>query len=122
MPSLDWLKHAFAVGTAERLEPAVEQSEVVDRLCGEIVRRGLTTPAIVYLEMSRPLGFLAAQAIHFFTPLIAALTDAQEHRHFADFLEQRGAIDYLLGRIDAIEREGSPRRRRDTEEARSEEK
>lgn len=119
MPSLEWFKHAFAIEAAESVEPTEQQRAIVDRLCDEIVRRKLTTPAILYLEMSRPLGFLAAQAIHFFTPLIAAFTDAQGHRHFAEFLEHRGAIDYLLERIEAIGRDESQRRCGDTEDSQS---
>jgi hypothetical protein len=118
MAFLDDLRHAFAVDARETVEPTDAQRAVIDRLCGEIVRRRLTTPAILYLEMSRPLGFLSAQAIHFFTPLICALTEAQGHRHFAAFLEQRGAVDYLLARIEAIETEPLPRSRGDAEDAR----
>lgn len=120
MRSLEWLRHAFAVETAEAVEPTDEQRAIIDRVCRAIVRRRLTTPAILYLEMSRPLGFLTAQAIHFFSPIIGALTDAQGHRHFAAFLEQRGAVDYLLERLEEIDRDSSPRRRRDAEDARSE--
>ncbi len=109
MPSLEWLKHAFAVEAAESVDPPAEQRAAVDRLCREIVRRQLTTPAVVFLEMSRPLGFLTAQAIHFFTPMIAALTDAQGYRHFAEFLEHPGAIGHFLERIESIGR-GEPDR------------
>lgn len=120
MPSLEWLKHAFAVDTSGPFVPTVEQGKIVDRLCREIVRRRLTTPAVLYLEMSRPLGFLAAQAIHFFTPLIAALTDAQGYRHFAEMLEQRKSVDYILERLEAIDREVWSQERPETEDVRSE--
>ncbi|MBX3438735.1 MAG: hypothetical protein KF861_14670 [Planctomycetaceae bacterium] len=120
MSSLKWLKHAFAVDAAAPRGPTAEQSAVIDRLCREIVRRRLTTPAVIYLEMSRPLGFVAAQALHFFTPLISALTDSEGHRHFAEFLESRHAIDFLLDRLHAIERDESLPSRRETEEARRE--
>lgn len=100
-----WLKHAFAVEPPGPAEPTPRQAEVVDRLCREVVRRGMATPALVALEMSRPLNFVTAQAIHFFDPLVAAVTDADGHREFARFLEQRGSVDHLVRRIGEIEAE-----------------
>jgi hypothetical protein len=99
---MHWLKHAFAVETGPA-EPTPEQEAVVEKLCREIVRRRLVSPALVFLEMSRPLNFLGAQALHFLAPLISAVTDDAGHRHFAAFLERRGAIDLLCERIQALE-------------------
>jgi len=100
---MGWLKHAFAVEPPGPAEPTPPQAEVAEKLCAEIVRRHLTTPALTFLEMSRPLNFIGAQAMHFFAPLVEALTDAEGHRHFAAFLEQRGSIDYLCRRIEELE-------------------
>lgn len=102
-----WLKHAFAVEPSGPAEPTPEQERVIDRLCRELVRRHLTTPALLFLEMSRPMNYLGAQAMHFFSPFISAVTDAQGHRHFAAFLERRGSIDYLCRRIEQLEAEAN---------------
>ena len=102
---MEWLKHAFAVEPPGPVEPTEEQRPVVERVCGEVVRRGLTTPAIMALEMSRPLNFVGSQALHFFSPIISALTDAQGHKQFAEFLEHRGSIEYLCRRIEELEAE-----------------
>lgn len=107
MALLDAFKHAFAVESPDPIEPTDEQRPVVERLCREIVRRRLSVPALLALEMSRPLGYLAAQAIHFLTPLIAAVTDAQGHKHLAAFLERRQSVEYLCTRIEALEAEYS---------------
>lgn len=107
MAFLDSFKHAFAVESDEPIEPTPEQREIVDRVCREIVRRNMTIPALMSLEMSRPLGFLAAQTIHFFTPVIATITDATGHKHFAAFLERRQSIEYLCRRIEQLESERS---------------
>jgi hypothetical protein len=104
----DWLKHAFAVDRgAHELTP--EQRAAAERVCREIVRRHLTTPALAFLEMSRPLNYLGAQALHFFSPFIGALTDAEGHRHFAAFLERRSAVEYLCRRIEELEAESQRR-------------
>jgi hypothetical protein len=100
----DWLKHAFAVEKPGPAEPTDEQRETVDRLCTEIVRRQMTTPALMFLEMSRPLNFVGSQALHFFAPFISAVSDAPGHRHLAAFLEKRGSIDYICRRIEELEK------------------
>lgn len=99
---LKLLQHAFAVDTALPA-PAPAQTRLVDRLAREVVRRHLTTPALAFLEMSRPLNFLGAQAMHFFTPMAAALFDGDSYQTFAQFLERRDAIDLIAARIEQLE-------------------
>ncbi|REJ76979.1 MAG: hypothetical protein DWQ34_04005 [Planctomycetota bacterium] len=115
-----WLKHAFAVESATKDPPTPAQLAAAERICREIVRRRLTTPAIAFLEMSRPLNYVGAQTLHFFDPIMSALLEGDEHRRFAEFLERRDSIEHLCRRIEQIEaeagaREGSPQRHRDTE-------
>jgi hypothetical protein len=86
-------------------DPTPEQREVVDRLCREVVRRGLSTPATMALEMSRPLNMLGASALHMLEPIIGTVMNAEAAKQFAGFLEHRGSIDYLCQRIDFFERE-----------------
>lgn len=101
---MNWLKHAFAVDKPGPAEPTPEQQPIVETVCAEIVRRHLATPALLFLEMSRPLNNLGAQALHFLTPFLSVLTAADAPAHLADFLEQRGAIDYICRRIEHLSR------------------
>jgi hypothetical protein len=101
----DWLRHAFSVNKDDTGEPTEAQSAVVERVCREIVRRRLTTPALAFLEMSRPLNYVGAQVFHFFDPLISTLVDAEGARQFATYLERRRSIEYLCRRIEALEAE-----------------
>lgn len=102
---MKWLRHAFAVEPEGPLEPSDAQREVVERLCRSVVRRGLTAPALMFLEMSRPLSYVGSQTMHFFAPLVSAVTDAEGYRQFAAFLEHRGSIGYLCRRLEALEAE-----------------
>lgn len=100
---LDWLKHAFAVDPPGTAVPTPRQAEIVDRVCREVVRRRLTTPALLALEMSRPLNFVAAQVVLFFDPIVRAVITGDGSHEFATFLEHRGSVDYLVGRIETLE-------------------
>lgn len=55
------------------------------------------------LEMARPLNHLSAQVLTFFQPFIAIVGDATAYEQFTAFLEQRGSVDYISERIEALE-------------------
>ena len=107
MPLKDRLRHAFSVDPPGPAEPTPEQQPAVDWVCRQVAKRHMTTPGLIALEMSRPLNFMLSQGMHFFSPGAWALFRQQnyEHyQHFASFIEQRGATDYLEGRIEHFER------------------
>ena len=100
------LHRAFAVDPSGPAEPTPQQQPALDWFCRQVAKRHLTTPGLIMLEMSRPLNFMGAQAMHFFSPGVWALARQQnyEHyRHFSAFLEKRGAVDYLVSRIEHFE-------------------
>jgi hypothetical protein len=73
-----------------------------------VARRHLTLPGIIVMEVARPLNWIMAQAGHFFSPGVWAVTPEQTHRSyklFVEFLEQRGSTEYITGRIEHFEDE-----------------
>ena len=98
-------KEAFGVDSESMIKPTKIQKKALDALCRGIIRRGLTTPAIIGVEMGRPLNFLGSQTMHFFTPLISAFVPADQWTAVADFLENRGSIDWIRNRIEELESE-----------------
>ena len=100
---MKWLRHAFAIDPPRAAEPNETQRLVVERICTEITRRRLTTPALLMLEMSRPLNYVSAQFLHFIQPFASIVADAEGYRQFTEFLEQRGSIDYICKRLEAME-------------------
>lgn len=121
---MNWLKHAFDTSGPDE-PPTAAQLELADKLCHEVVRRGLALPALVFLEMSRPLNRLSSQAIHFLTPMLGmfrldasrksepapddpAPTSSEKpaaaHEILAQFLERPDSVEYLCQRIDALEK------------------
>lgn len=99
---MNWFKHAFALDEPN-VEPTNAQKEVVDKVCREIVRRGMATPALVFLEIFRPLNYLGSQVMHFFQPIMTVILDGEGYRHMSEFLENRQSVDYLRRQIEEIE-------------------
>lgn len=103
-----WLKHAFAVDPPGPAQPSPRQQLAVDWVCVQIAKRHLTTPGLVFLEMSRPLNWIGAQTMHFFQPgvwALAAEPTYESYKHFSAYLEQRGSMEYLAGRVEHFEQE-----------------
>ena len=88
-----------------RLNPMKRKKKALDKLCQGIIRRGLTTPAIIGVEMGRPLNFVGSQTMHFFTPLISAFVPTESWTSVAEFLEHRGSVDWIRNRIEELESE-----------------
>jgi len=101
----NWLKHAFAVEPPGPAAPDPAQAAVIERLLREVVRREMSTPALLFLESVRPLNGIAAYAMHFFEPIVRAVADTRGARAFADFLERRGSIDYLVQALERLSAE-----------------
>lgn len=99
----DRLKHAFAVESPGATPVSNDEREMVDRICREVVRRRLVTPALMLLEMSRPLNFIGSQLMRFFQPFVAAVLPVGGYGRFAAFLERRGSIETLCRRLEEFE-------------------
>ena len=112
--TMKWLKHAFAVDAPGAAEPTERQRMIVEKICVELVRRHLTVPARLMLEMWRPLNYVSAQLLHFFQPIAAIIATTDEYEAFTKFLEQRGSIEYMSLRLEAAcvarERDADPSR------------
>lgn len=98
----DWLKHAFAVEPGGPVVPTEAEAALVSRLARAVVRRGLTSPALLALECSHNLNFFASQALVFFAPLLQLLFNRQEYDTVVGFLERRGSIEYMCRRLEAL--------------------
>ena len=105
---MGWFKHAFAVEDPADAVPTPEQQPVVDWLCRAVARRHLTTPGLIFLQITKPLNYVASMSMRVFQPTIWALFNTQRHEHyvhFAKFLEKRGSMEYLCQRVEHFEEE-----------------
>lgn len=93
---------------AEAHDPA-RQREVLARVAERLIARRLTAPAIFVLESSRPLSFVASQALVFFQPIVQGLLGVKDYAVFAAAIEDRANIEWLIGELEAAE-EGSAKR------------
>lgn len=64
---------------------------------------GLRLPALIALEVGRPLAFFGGQLIWVAQPALSLILPAQVVRQAARLLEEPAAIDALIARLEANE-------------------
>ncbi len=101
MTPLSWLKNAFALDASPGSEVSPEVDALLNRLICEVMRRKLEVPALMLLEMGRPLGNLSAQVLHFVQPIAGCLFNANELQFWASFLERSDALKLLADRLES---------------------
>ena len=94
------LKHAFAV-QSERQVLSLDDLELLEQVADAVVKRGMATPATVFLESIGPMNFLGSQALHFLTPILDLACKHSEIEHVALLLERRDTIPRLIALIEA---------------------
>ncbi|MFL5777402.1 MAG: hypothetical protein ACJ761_00535 [Chloroflexota bacterium] len=87
------------------LEPTDEQrDELVEQVAREIQLRGLTGPAVHFLEASRPYRPLGANAMLFFDPVLRGLFGG-EMASASEILADDAGIEMLIVRLEELDEE-----------------
>lgn len=81
-----------------------DETALLDQLATAVVRRGLTAPAILFLESIRPMNFLASQAMVFFAPMASLLFARKDYATLQTLLERRESIDRIITRIEELDK------------------
>lgn len=83
--------------------PEDEQHDLLEKLAQWIVRRNLTTPAILFLETGKPLNFLGSQLLIAFSPFVQAFFRGDKYHKLALILEKDENVELLLQLIEQSE-------------------
>lgn len=90
----------MATDEAQRLE---RQRAVLQTVADKLLERHLEAPAILMLESIKPLSFIASQGLVFMGPLLQAVLAVQDYDTFAEALENRENVEWLIQRLEAGE-------------------
>ena len=80
---------------------ADERDGLLAPIVESIARRGLQTPALLLLEIHKPLAFVASQGIVAAVPLLGPLIGLERMQAVGRLLAQPGGLDELINRIEA---------------------
>jgi hypothetical protein len=81
---------------------AQRRQELIDRFARRLAGLGMTAPAILFLEMHKPLAFLGAQLLWAAQPFLNIAFDPDDVRDFTTIIEDRAGIEQLIDRLESV--------------------
>lgn len=79
----------------------VQSEQLIEHLTEQISRLRLTAPALLLLQVARPLSFIASQGLLLCQPLLSFVYDAPRVAEYAELLADRASLDRLVARLEA---------------------
>jgi len=73
-----------------------DQDELIRRMADEVRSRGLTAPAVLFLELYRPFSYLGGQCMFLAQPLLDFFVDGALIEQFAELLDNGEAVERLV--------------------------
>lgn len=101
-----------------RTDTPERAAELFRKIAGKVVEREMTVPALMLLEMVKPLSFIGSQAMVFLNPVVSLVVSSEDYYRFMRLMEDRENIEKLAIAIeeenarDLTRREGERSRRK----------
>lgn len=77
----------------------------IDSAANWIVEKHMEVPAVMFLEMNKPLSFLISQSLYFGAPMLAPLFGLDKLNKTAGLLSDRDSIENLIRKIEQLSQE-----------------
>ncbi len=82
-----------------------QRDAILERIAQGVVRRGMSAPAVLFLELNKPLAFVASQSLLVLTPFLAPFVGIENVHRVSRLLEKRENVERLVERIEQLEHE-----------------
>lgn len=82
-----------------------EAEKIATDVAAAIVKRRLETPSVLFLEMHKPLSFIASQGVLVALPFLGPLLGPERMTEFSRFLRERKNVERLIQRIEEMAEE-----------------
>ena len=81
-----------------------EDRQFLEKIARKIHQHGLVTPAVFFLEMSKPLSLLGSHFLVFFGPIINAFIRSENYYRTVQVFEEQKNVELLLRMIEEIDK------------------
>ena len=75
----------------------------IRRVAARVHRSGLVTPAVLFLELTKPLALIGSHAMIFFGPIINAFINMDDYYRAAELFEEPANVELLIREIEKLE-------------------
>ena len=79
-----------------------DAQKIISDLANDIVQRGLSVPAVFFLESTKYVSFIGSQFLVFLGPIATCFINNQKYYNFTTLLEKKSNINFLINEIERI--------------------
>ena len=83
-----------------------DNQKIISRLAVDIVKRGVSVPAIFFLESTKYISFIGSQFLVFLGPIATCFINNQKYYNYTSIFEDRKNVEFLISEIEKINLEG----------------
>jgi hypothetical protein len=84
------------------------REKIIDHLARRAARMRITAPAILFLEMHRPLAYVGAQMLWAAQPFLNVWLEHADIRDLALLLEDPASVEALIHRLESLPTDQAP--------------
>ena len=93
----------FQTPNSDTLSLEKQDLAFLEKIAKRIHDSGFVTPAILFLEMTKPLALLGSHALIFLGPILNAFIQSENYYRTIQVFEEPENIELLLQMIEALE-------------------
>ena len=99
------LKEIFTYNSdSSELVLAEDDKQFLEKIAKKIHQHGMVTPAVFFLEMTKPLALLGSHFLVFFGPIINSFIQAENYYRTVQVFEEPKNVEILLEIIERLDR------------------
>lgn len=101
---------------------STKDKEMIDAIANRVVQLGMAVPAILFIEMGKPLSYIGSQTMVFFAPIATSLFPGEGYDRMSRLMEDRDNVERLMSRIEELEDEHQTRIRNNNKKRKASQK
>ena len=99
------LKEIFTYNSeSSELLLAEDDKRFLEKIAKKIHQHGMVTPAVFFLEMTKPLALLGSHFLVFFGPIINSFIQSENYYRSVQVFEEPKNVEILLETIERLDK------------------
>ena len=99
------LKEIFTYNSeSSELLLAEDDKRFLEKIAKKIHQHGMVTPAVFFLEMTKPLALLGSHFLVFFGPIINSFIQSENYYRTVQVFEEPKNVEILLRLIERVDK------------------
>ena len=79
-----------------------KEKKIMDSYAKKVTDKGMSVPAVFFLEMFKYLSFIFSQSMLLFGPLATIFVNPKRYYEVSDILSNRNNVEYFICQIEKI--------------------